>query len=304
MLAVLRAMDSVEAGREISSATDVAAILAAAGSHLAERTRTVSDADGMAGFASCEPVEYRRQLRAFIGLRPGGGPGVAPRLLRWVEFYAARTASVRGWGESIAVTWQLPGSLAENALRARGWNVIRRYSRLTAPLVRPPAPAPLPPGVLVRAAIDDDHATQVHSVLEDALAHHFGHEPTTPSEFLASENGKAGHDRSLWLLATVAGSPAAAVVARRPPGRGWIGFLGTRPGFRGIGLARALLTRAMAQLARKGCTQVALDVDTGNEGGALRLYESVGFRVDYQADEWRHTTVTTHGPSTASGRGQ
>ena len=50
---------------------------------------------------------------------------------------------------------------------------------------------------------------------------------------------------------------------------------------RGLGLGRALLLEGMRALRRRGCTHLMLGVDSDNPTGALRLYESVGFR------EWR-----------------
>ena len=58
---------------------------------------------------------------------------------------------------------------------------------------------------------------------------------------------------------------------------GRIGVLGTRRGFRQLGLGRAMLLTAMERLKAKGMDTVLLAVDSENPSGALRLYESVGF---------------------------
>lgn len=150
-----------------------------------------------------------------------------------------------------------------------------------------------PPEVLVGTATTDRQARKVHNVLEAALAGHWEHRHKTADRFLADERAAVGHDQSLWFLATVAGRPGAAVIARQRSEQGWIGWVGTHPEHRGRGLARLLLTTAMSELARRGCIQAALDVDTDNHSGARRLYESVGFRVEYQADHWRFTTSTS-----------
>lgn len=190
------------------------------------------------------------------------------------------------------MTWQLPGGLAEPALRDRGWVDVRRFNRLCADL-HPNAMVPTaPPEVVVVTATTDQQARHVHDVLEAALAGHWDHRAKTADRFLADERAAAGHDQSLWFLAADAERPAAAVIARRLPEQGWIGWVGTHPEHRGRGLARLLLTTATTELARRGCAQAALDVDTGNDSGALRLYESVGFHVDYQADQWRFTTAS------------
>ncbi|MCY7278482.1 MAG: GNAT family N-acetyltransferase, partial [Phormidesmis sp. CAN_BIN44] len=58
---------------------------------------------------------------------------------------------------------------------------------------------------------------------------------------------------------------------------GWISSLGTRRGFRKIGLGRAMLLNGIHQLKAKGVETALLGVDVENPSGALRLYESVGF---------------------------
>jgi ribosomal protein S18 acetylase RimI-like enzyme len=62
---------------------------------------------------------------------------------------------------------------------------------------------------------------------------------------------------------------------------GWIVRLGTRRGFRRMGLARAMLLAGMHRLKAVGMDTAKLGVDAENPLGAGRLYESVGFRKIY-----------------------
>jgi len=62
---------------------------------------------------------------------------------------------------------------------------------------------------------------------------------------------------------------------------GWISTLGTRRGFRRMGLGRAMLLAGMQRLKTAGVDTARLGVDTENPSGAGRLYESVGFRKMY-----------------------
>lgn len=59
---------------------------------------------------------------------------------------------------------------------------------------------------------------------------------------------------------------------------GWIEWLGTRRGFRRMGLGRAMLFAGMRQLQQIGADTVKLSVDSQSLTGANHLYESVGFR--------------------------
>jgi ribosomal protein S18 acetylase RimI-like enzyme len=54
--------------------------------------------------------------------------------------------------------------------------------------------------------------------------------------------------------------------------------VGTRPAFERRGLARAALLEGMARMQARGA-ETALVSTGGAETGAIRLYESVGFRV-------------------------
>jgi mycothiol synthase len=62
--------------------------------------------------------------------------------------------------------------------------------------------------------------------------------------------------------------------------KGWINSVAILPDFRGKGLGRALLLSSMAALKQAGFSRAHLHADSGNESGALQLYESTGFTVD------------------------
>jgi mycothiol synthase len=59
---------------------------------------------------------------------------------------------------------------------------------------------------------------------------------------------------------------------------GWVGMLGTRRGFRRLGLGRAMLLSGLHRLKAAGMDTALLGVDTQNPNQAYALYESVGFR--------------------------
>ncbi|AFY83633.1 GNAT family N-acetyltransferase [Oscillatoria acuminata] len=59
---------------------------------------------------------------------------------------------------------------------------------------------------------------------------------------------------------------------------GWIRWLGTRRGFRRMGLGRSILLAAMERLYAAGATSIKLGVDADSATGATRLYDAMGFR--------------------------
>jgi mycothiol synthase len=60
---------------------------------------------------------------------------------------------------------------------------------------------------------------------------------------------------------------------------GHIGLLGSRRGYRGIGLGRAILLASLHALAAAGARSAWLSVDADSPTGATQLYESAGFRT-------------------------
>jgi ribosomal protein S18 acetylase RimI-like enzyme len=86
-------------------------------------------------------------------------------------------------------------------------------------------------------------------------------------------------DPQLALVALDGDDVAGGLLSRLVEGTGWVDVLGVRRPWRGRGIATALLRRAFASLAARGAASVMLNVDSANETGATRLYESVGMRV-------------------------
>jgi len=60
---------------------------------------------------------------------------------------------------------------------------------------------------------------------------------------------------------------------------GFIEAVGVIPQWRGRGVASALLVHTMREFLKGGMERAALDVDTQNSTGALRLYEKLGFEA-------------------------
>lgn len=83
----------------------------------------------------------------------------------------------------------------------------------------------------------------------------------------------------LWNISEVterAGHLVAATMCTVWEGRPFVAFMVTAPGFKGQGLARAGLTRAINRLAAAGDPVLRLVVTQGNTP-AERLYRSLGF---------------------------
>jgi len=147
--------------------------------------------------------------------------------------------------------------------------------------------APLPPGFEFRPARRDGMRA-MWETKEEAFRDHWGYKPKSDADYqhwLANPQ----NDLSLWRIVWDAEKNEVAGVSfnvinegdNRQFGfwRGWVQSLGVRRPYRGRGLARALLVDSMKAMRERGMTEAVLGVDAENPTGALRLYESVGFRV-------------------------
>ncbi|MFM6455539.1 MAG: GNAT family N-acetyltransferase [Planktothrix sp.] len=59
---------------------------------------------------------------------------------------------------------------------------------------------------------------------------------------------------------------------------GWIDWLGTRRGFRKLGLGKTILLAGLSQLQKAGVTTAKLSVDADSLTGATKLYQAVNFK--------------------------
>lgn len=72
--------------------------------------------------------------------------------------------------------------------------------------------------------------------------------------------------------------PAAFVLIAHRDGAGWVGGMGTAPGYRRRGLGEKALTAGLAALSDRGARVAWLEVIDKNRR-ALRLYDKLGFEV-------------------------
>jgi mycothiol synthase len=177
-------------------------------------------------------------------------------------------------------------------LRSLGFRVVRVFSIMCRALADLPAAGSPPAGtdVCVEEPTDDVLAAVV-AVETEAFKEHFDYRPTTVPEYRFLIRTDA-EDGTAWrfALARVDGVPVAYVwygfdpreIARIRKNRGWLCGLGVLKPWRGRGIATYLMNEAMAHLRRDGMDEVELRVDDTNVTGARRLYERLGFTVDYR----------------------
>ena len=150
--------------------------------------------------------------------------------------------------------------------------------RLSLRAADPRTVPPHIPGLALRAATPADAPTLIEIQMQ-AFAR--------PAE-VAGAHIAAGlaETHRHFVLAEIAGDAVGMVRCGTWAGVGDITSLGVLPVWRGRGIGRALLLDAIATLFASGLERVDLEVETGNTT-ALRLYESIGFRITAEYGYYR-----------------
>jgi mycothiol synthase len=170
-------------------------------------------------------------------------------------------------------------------LERSGFGVDRYFRRMAHPLDAPVAEPRLPEGFQLVEGPHDPAAWA--ALFNESFVDHWNHEPWS-AEKVQHWQGEPSYRSDLDLIARAPdGTPAAFCWGGIDPqanpisgrNKGHIGLLGTRRGFRGIGLGRAMILAGLRALAAAGAASAWLSVDADSPTGATRLYESVGFRT-------------------------
>ena len=166
----------------------------------------------------------------------------------------------------------------------QGFQIQREFLTLARSLNQPLPVVELPGGFRLSYLKNPDQIPAWVEMYNQSFVDHWNHYDITP------ETAKYWHTlpeyrAELDLIAIAPdGTFAALCSCRLQPQThakrytGWIEWLGTRRGFRRMGLGRAMLFAGMRQLQQAGADTVKLSVDSESLTGANHLYESVGFR--------------------------
>jgi mycothiol synthase len=240
---------------------------------LGRDTRLVSTGSEVAGFAQgMWTPEEGGPLDSMIRVHPNHlGRGIGSWALAWGEALAAERGS-----EGVRAKTADRDVVGQALLTSRGYVRVRSSYTMGRRLVPDEDPGAAPAGVTIRAFETGRDERALHELNETSFADHWGFRSIPYATFEAGMYGAEGWDPSLAHLAEVDGEVVGHVVALSFAGDGEVILLGVVPGWRGRGIAKALLRRAFAELAKRGHNEVRLGVDAQNPTGAVALYESVG----------------------------
>jgi mycothiol synthase len=250
--------------------------------------RLALDEDRIVGW--CDVWDQNKaHERFFLDVRGQPTPEVYGVLLDWglerARAMAGNSAVCRAWGNAT------DGVFAE-AVRERGFRLIRHFFRMEIDLAQDPEPPAWPEGITVRT-FDPRESHAVYDAVLDAFADHWDFVPTAFDEWEHFSVRSSDFDPTLWFIAEQDGEIAGLSLCRpeRRPGIGHVGLLGVRPAWRRRGLGTALLLHSLHELRARGRPKADLGVDAENTTGAVRLYERAGMRVARRSDSYEKELV-------------
>jgi mycothiol synthase len=207
------------------------------------------------------------------------GRGIGSRLLAWSEKRAAEQLAP---GESVLLGEPVASvnEAARKLLESAGYEPVRSYWRMVAPLESPPPSPTWPQGVRVRTFDRERDDRAVHTLIQESFGDNERHVPESFEEWEAGMIDREAFEPGLWFVAESKGRVVGAVLCPAYDEDGWIRQLAVSRDWRRRGLGTALLYQAMAEFHRRGRKELGLVVDSWNRTGAREMYERAGMRVD------------------------
>jgi mycothiol synthase len=226
--------------------------------------------------------------------RPGGWAallyklsrsGVYERIIGWHISQPARSPCSR---RSTFKTWRKNTAAL---LRKEGYYVGFTTLELDfdPAAVLPPAP-PLPAGLELRPALPE-HIPQIIASIIECYENAFpGNRFRTTfdrSAYFTAEFAKPKYDRNLWYIAWDGDQVAGQVLLVRENGEVYVSQVSVRPAWRRMGLARALLVRALHAARRNPEDHIWIDTYAEYSSRAVDLYTELGFKLQKEYGRYR-----------------
>jgi mycothiol synthase len=297
--AVLTAAEPIDQTGEYPDAPDMSDWWANWKADLERDGVAVSDAAGLLiGYATvtASPTfrgDYPVYLEARV--RPDHRDrGLGRALMSWLLERGAELHAEREPAAPAKLVVSVPERMTslEALARRAGLQPERWYRDMERSLTDLPPVEPAPGIALVPYTPDrDDEVRRAHNA---AFIEHHGSSERDPETWQSLFTGQRAFRPDLsvlavegdvllgYLLAYVYEADTLATGERRAD----FGQIGVLPHARGRGVASAVIAAALHAAAANDCQGAALQVDSDNVTGALRLYEKMGFRTTRTRVSW------------------
>ncbi len=225
--------------------------------------------------------------------------GIGRAMQQWLE---ARVRAIEAVQPAPAPKGSIFFTFAEDRqagkhalLTAEGYAPMRYAFQMLRKLDEPIPDNPLPAGFEFRQARSEDYRA-IWQADQDAFRDHWGFSPGTEEWYRFWLNNRR-FQPDLWKIVwNIADNRIAAQVqnyvdpeenARFGRLRGYTEDISTQRPYRRMGLARAAICESLRMFRDMGFQETALGVDAENLTGALRVYESCGYRVSHTETLYR-----------------
>jgi ribosomal protein S18 acetylase RimI-like enzyme len=171
-----------------------------------------------------------------------------------------------------------------SVLESLGFQIVRYGYSMVRPCSQPVEIAALPEGIEVRP-VSPDQVRQVWEAAMEAFRDHNGAVEITEDAYQRFISWQY-NDPNLWKVAWDGEEVVGMVLnfineeenKKLNRKRGYTEDISVRRPWRRKGIARSLLTQSIKMFQEMGMDETSLDVDTSNPNGALKLYQSVGYK--------------------------
>lgn len=212
-----------------------------------------------------------------------------PEILGWAEARVREVGQERGQPAKLRAGGRTDQTKRLALLEQHGFTTARYFLRMARPLDAPIPDPVLPSGFTLRHVEGPHEVPAWVDLYNESFIDHYNHHPLLVEDRLHWL--EEAHYRPEQDIIVVA--PDGTFVAfcicyinaheNQRSGRqeGWVSLLGSRRGYRKLGLGRAALLAGLRQLKADGADTALLGVDADSPTGATRLYESAGFSTRF-----------------------
>ena len=248
----------------------------------------VDSAELPAGFYSINPDANRKKLFTDVYARPGS------ELIKDVIAQSLRHGAQVHPDYEHLFGVNSKDQVMREALESFGMGVIRTYWHMKRLLDAQAKTDTLKDKFEIKLVSGREDLEIWWALHQDAFSKHFGFAPRPMDLWIEQTTAAGTMDPDGCFLALYEGEPAGFVQmanANYHLNGGYVDLIGVAHKFQGLGLGQVLLQHAINFSVDQGREFIELNVDTGNESGALKLYEKLGFKpnsswVQYENKKW------------------
>lgn len=251
--------------------------------------RLWEDAEGkLIGFAQLSVSEPGEVIDGWLWFRvhpEARGGDVEAAAIAWGEVRMREVSVMRSSPVKLRSSVRAEDGDRISVLTSCGFKVDRYFFRMARSLSEPIPEPHFPEGFALRQFPGEQDAAAWVEMFNQSFIDHWNHHDLTVDKF-KHELAKPDYRNDLDLIAVADDGTFVSFCYceicveecdRTGRNEGWIACLGTRRGFRKMGLGRAMLLAGLHRLKAAGVATAILGVDAQNSSGALHLYESAGF---------------------------